>query len=78
MNEGSCQRCFCFGSLFDLSDVATSDWVPSMDQMLLMTSIFLTYMAGVIPSEKSLVNTVERISYDYVFPKETSTSLPGR
>nr|GMD69127.1 uncharacterized protein LOC109161946 [Ipomoea batatas] len=75
VNEGSCQRCFCFGSLFDLSDAATSDWVPSMDQMLLMTSIFLTYMAGVIPSEKSLANTVERISYDYVFPKETS--LPG-
>lgn len=51
-NMQSCKRCFCLSSLVDADAVVTSEWVPTIDQMLLMTSIVLTYIAGVIPSEK--------------------------
>ncbi|KAF3658233.1 putative protein ASPARTIC PROTEASE IN GUARD CELL 1-like [Capsicum annuum] len=46
----SCKRNFSVASLVDADGAITSELVPSIDQMLLMTSIFLTYLAGVIPS----------------------------
>lgn len=49
----SMSRCNCLATLVDLDGAAASDWVPFVDQVLLMASIFLTYMAGVIPSGKS-------------------------
>lgn len=56
--EGSL-RCSC------LADGATtSDWVPVVDQVLLMASIFLTYMAGVIPTEKSYFSSQRNVSDD--------------
>lgn len=36
---------------------ATSDWVPLVDQVLLLASITLSYMAGVVPNDKSPFNT---------------------
>ncbi|KAL3828133.1 hypothetical protein ACJIZ3_016935 [Penstemon smallii] len=51
-------RRFCCLSALVNADVAiTSEWVPIMDQVLLLASITLTYMAGVIPAQKSLYNT---------------------
>ncbi|RVW64266.1 hypothetical protein CK203_052258 [Vitis vinifera] len=48
-----------------LADGATtSDWVPVVDQVLLMASIFLTYMAGVIPTEKSYFSSQRNVSDD--------------
>ncbi|KAM3373795.1 hypothetical protein P3S68_012509 [Capsicum galapagoense] len=46
----SCKRNFSVASLVDADGAITSELVPPIDQMLLMTSIFLTYLAGVIPS----------------------------
>ncbi|ESQ32408.1 hypothetical protein EUTSA_v10004024mg [Eutrema salsugineum] len=64
--ESSC-KCTCLASLADFDAVAGSGWVPIGDQVLLMASIFLTYMAGVIPvqnsSYSSRKNTVEENSY---------------
>lgn len=50
--ESSC-KCTCLASLADFDGVAGSGWVPIGDQVLLMASIFLTYMAGVIPVQNS-------------------------
>ncbi|CAH2044712.1 unnamed protein product [Thlaspi arvense] len=50
--ESSC-KCTCLASLADFDAVAGSGWVPIGDQVLLMASIFLTYMAGVIPLQNS-------------------------
>ncbi|XP_009786595.1 uncharacterized protein LOC107824359 isoform X1 [Nicotiana tabacum] len=52
-NMQSCKRCFCLASLLDADAAVTFEWVPTIDQMLLMTSIVLTYIAGVIPSEEN-------------------------
>ena len=49
----SCKSCFCLASLVDADAIVTSEWVPTIDQMLLMTSIVLTYIAGLIPTEKN-------------------------
>lgn len=46
-------KCSCSGFLVN-SDVATvSEWIPVGDQVLLMASIFLAYLAGVIPVQNS-------------------------
>ncbi|XP_010442333.1 PREDICTED: uncharacterized protein LOC104725366 isoform X2 [Camelina sativa] len=60
-------KCTCLVSLADFDGVAGSGWVPIGDQVLLTASIFLTYMAGVIPVKKnssysSRENTVEEES----------------
>lgn len=52
-NMQSRRRCFCLASIVDADAIVTSEWVPTIDQMLLMTSIVLTYIAGVIPSGKN-------------------------
>ncbi|GMJ09019.1 hypothetical protein like AT5G48830 [Hibiscus trionum] len=45
-------RSTCIWSLADSDGIAASEWVTVSDQLLLMTGIFLTYMAGVIPGQK--------------------------
>ena len=60
--ESSC-KCTCLASLAEFDAVAGSGWVPIGDQVLLIASVFLTYMAGVIPLQNSAYsstkNTVE-------------------
>ncbi|KAF8105621.1 hypothetical protein N665_0157s0189 [Sinapis alba] len=60
--ESSC-KCTSLASLAEFDAVAGSSWVPIGDQVLLMASIFLTYMAGVIPVRNSgysfIKNTLE-------------------
>lgn len=56
------------------SGVMTSDWIPIVDQVLLMTSVFLTYMAGVIPVEKSPFNYEQSTPNDRMVPDEASVS----
>ncbi|KAJ8749481.1 hypothetical protein K2173_025676 [Erythroxylum novogranatense] len=43
----------CLGSLVDIDGASASDWVSISDQLLLMTSILLTFMAGVVPIRNS-------------------------
>uniref|UniRef100_A0A2P2KYU8 Uncharacterized protein LOC105125793 isoform X1 n=1 Tax=Rhizophora mucronata TaxID=61149 RepID=A0A2P2KYU8_RHIMU len=45
--------CACLGSLVNFDCETASDWLSVSDQWLLMTSILLTYVAGVIPIQKS-------------------------
>ncbi|CAL1390124.1 unnamed protein product [Linum trigynum] len=45
--------CSCLAALADPDGATLSDWVSVSNQLLLLTSIFLTYMAGVIPVQKS-------------------------
>lgn len=46
----SCTREPSVASLVDADAAITSELVPAINQMLLVNSIFLTYLAGVIPS----------------------------
>lgn len=50
-------RCSCLGTLVNSDGATASNWVPLVDQVLLMASVLLTYMAGVIPTEKSYFNS---------------------
>lgn len=67
-------KCHCLGTLINSDGATTFDWIPVVDQVLLMTSVFLTYMAGVIPAEKSLLNSQKSISNDHMVPEDTSFS----
>ncbi|KAL4571918.1 hypothetical protein LXL04_018685 [Taraxacum kok-saghyz] len=43
-------KCYCLGTLISPNG-DSSEWIPVIDQVLLMSSIFLTHMAGVIPAD---------------------------
>lgn len=66
-------RSIGLGALVDFDGATSSDLVPVVDQMLLMASILLTYMAGVIPVEKSYTNDQKIISGENMV-RETSDS----
>lgn len=67
-NMHSWKRGFSVASLVNADVAITFELVPAIDQMLLMTSIFLTYLAGVIPS-----NTREQIQSKNVDSDGTSS-----
>ncbi|XP_015892266.3 uncharacterized protein LOC107426566 [Ziziphus jujuba] len=67
-------KCSCLGSLVNPESATASEWVPIVDQVLLMASIFLTYMAGIIPVDKSYQKD---ISSDNVVPESPSSSGSG-
>ena len=50
--RGTSLKSTCLGSLVNPDGATTSDWIPVVDQVLLMASVFLTYTAGVIPVRK--------------------------
>ncbi|XP_028071345.1 uncharacterized protein LOC114273734 isoform X2 [Camellia sinensis] len=72
--EHSSMRCHCLGTLMNTDGATTSEWVPVVNQVLLMASIFLTYMAGVIPTKKSLVSSQNGISTDYALAGDSTFS----
>ena len=67
-------RCYCLGTLINTDAATLSEWIPIVDQVLLMASIFLTYMAGVIPAEKVLSSSRNSISTDHALPGDTTFS----
>ncbi|XP_027926364.1 uncharacterized protein LOC114183520 [Vigna unguiculata] len=67
-------KCIGLGALVDFGGATTSRLVPVVDQMLLMGSIFLTYMAGVIPVEKSDASYRKTNSDKNVFPQSSDIS----
>ncbi|XP_052729168.1 uncharacterized protein LOC108329603 isoform X3 [Vigna angularis] len=67
-------KCIGLGPLVDFGGATTSHLVPVVDQMLLMGSIFLTYMAGVIPVEKSHASYQKTNSDKNVFPQSSDIS----
>lgn len=62
------------GALVDFDGSTPYDLVPVVDQVLLMSSIFLTYMAGVIPVEKSYKSDQKMISDKNVVPENSDNS----
>ncbi|KAL9262597.1 hypothetical protein AKJ16_DCAP01757 [Drosera capensis] len=64
-------NCNCLGTLVDSEIVAASDWITVTDQVLLLASVILTYMAGVIPSKQSLANTSRKSSREKIRPDPT-------
>ncbi|KAF6170752.1 hypothetical protein GIB67_015704 [Kingdonia uniflora] len=70
------QRSFsscCLGTLMDLEKVTPSNWTPVVDDLLLIIGVFLTYMAGIIPSQKAYSSSRQIVSnYDAVTANLTS------
>lgn len=62
------------GSLVDSDSITASDWVTFGDQLLLMTGIFLTYMAGVVPVQKSSSTSPKSIADNDAFPQGSTSS----
>ncbi|KAK9282565.1 hypothetical protein L1049_005486 [Liquidambar formosana] len=71
--RGSSLRLSCLRTLVN-PDSATSDWVAVVDQVLLMASVLLTYMAGVLPSEKSSFHSRTSSSDENVVPGSSTVS----
>ncbi|KAL3620523.1 hypothetical protein CASFOL_035435 [Castilleja foliolosa] len=66
-------RCRCLSALANADAAITYEWVPFIDQVLLLASITLTYMAGVIPAEKSPSNTQKSKPIIDVIPDNSSS-----
>lgn len=66
----------CLGCLADLDGIAASDLVPLADQVLLMASILLTYIAGVIPAQSSDFSVRKKIADENIVL--ASPTSPGR
>ncbi|AED95730.1 phosphoglycolate phosphatase [Arabidopsis thaliana] len=71
-------KCTCFASLADFDGVAGSGWVPIGDQVLLTASIFLTYMAGVIPVQKTSTYSSGKSTIVEEIPEVGTSKSSGR
>ncbi|GKU86090.1 hypothetical protein SLEP1_g662 [Rubroshorea leprosula] len=69
-------RSSCLGSLVSSDGVTASDLILVGDQVLLMASIFLTYLAGVVPVQKSRSTFQNNTAQNNAVPE--SSSSPGR
>ncbi|KAG9154411.1 hypothetical protein Leryth_000833 [Lithospermum erythrorhizon] len=67
-------HCYCLGSL-QSNAAPIPNWIYLFDQGLLMTSMFLTYMVGVIPVEGGFSNYRKSNSADKVLTE--SSCYPG-
>ncbi|PRQ25563.1 hypothetical protein RchiOBHm_Chr6g0285011 [Rosa chinensis] len=63
-------KCACLGTLVGSDGATASDWIPLVDQLLLTASVFLTYMAGVIPG----YNSIPPSQNDNAVPKTSNAS----
>lgn len=68
-------RCCCLSDLanVDSAVAATSGWVPLIDQVLLLASITLSYMAGIVPYDKSPFNTQTSLPLSDMVPDNSSS-----
>ncbi|KAK8688598.1 hypothetical protein V6N13_087355 [Hibiscus sabdariffa] len=71
-------RSSCVCSLVDSVGITASEWVTVGDQLLLMTGIFLTYMAGVIPVQNSGSAYQKNIDDDDAFAQGSTSSGSSR
>ncbi|CAH1424569.1 unnamed protein product [Lactuca virosa] len=69
-------KCYCLGTLISTNG-DPSVWIPVIDQVLLMSSIFLTHMAGVIPADGPFSTSRRNKSSDNVAPDGTPISGSG-
>ncbi|MBA0802707.1 hypothetical protein Gohar_012981, partial [Gossypium harknessii] len=75
---GTPLRSTSVGSLVDSDSITASDWVTFGDQLLLMTGIFLTYVAGVVPVQKSSSTSPKSIADNDSFPQGSTSSGSAR
>ncbi|CAA0815264.1 Unknown protein [Striga hermonthica] len=68
----ACIRCYSLSSVANANGASIAEWVPFVDQGLLVASITLTYMAGVISMEKSQYNAKKSIPLIDVIPGNSS------
>lgn len=61
-------------SLVDSDGLIPSAWIPVGDQLLLMATIFLTYLAGVIPVQKSSSTSQKDTANKVAFPENSTSS----
>ncbi|XP_031501505.1 uncharacterized protein LOC116265131 [Nymphaea colorata] len=66
-------RCQCIGNAINPVSMSVFEWVPFVDQMLLVTSAAFAYMAGVLPLEKTSV-ALKRNSMDVNADAMSSTT----
>lgn len=64
----------CLGSLVNPDGAAASDWIPAVDQVLLMASMFLTYVSGIAPVRKSSTSRPKKIYSDYASSESSNSS----
>lgn len=74
----SSSRCSCLGFLINTDGATAADWVPVGDQVLLMASILLAYLAGVIPVQKSNISYQKEILEKNAFLKSTTSPVLRR
>ncbi|KAG8641921.1 uncharacterized protein LOC110627367 isoform X2 [Manihot esculenta] len=67
-------RCSCLGALVDPDGATASGLVSISDQLLLMASIALTYMAGVIPTDRPNLNSWRNMADDNVVHETAASS----
>ncbi|KAG2712026.1 hypothetical protein I3760_04G105400 [Carya illinoinensis] len=64
----------CLGSLVNTEGVTAADWIPVIDQVLLISSVLLTYIAGVTPVRKFYPNFPKNIYNDDVISESSNSS----
>lgn len=62
-------KCCCLGTFIAAGNPANSEWIIVADQVLLMASAFLTYIAGITPDKKMYGNAREDDLDDASGPK---------
>lgn len=65
----------CVGNILNPDVADAFEWIPLVDQALLMASIFLTHMAGVISTKKPTSSSQNHILSDYTI--SGGSTLPG-
>ncbi|XP_043706825.1 uncharacterized protein LOC122656400 isoform X1 [Telopea speciosissima] len=71
--EFSLRHCF-LGSLANPENAMPLEWVPIVDQVLLMASLVLAYMAGVVPTEKANFSNRSSNAGNTVVPANSTSS----
>lgn len=67
-------RCTCLINLVSSDAAITSSWLPIADQVLLVGSVFLTYMAGIVSIKKPGFTSHRSISNGNSEPGTTGMS----
>ncbi|KAJ6820140.1 uncharacterized protein M6B38_299385 [Iris pallida] len=71
--NGSSLRCYCMGTLINPENVIPLSWASSVDEVLLVISVFFAYMAGAIPNSRT-VPIAKMENSDHFSTASTSTA----
>lgn len=71
--NGRSLRCYCMGTLINPENVIPLSWASSVDEVLLVISIFFAYLAGAIPNTRT-VPIAKKENSDHFSEASTSTA----